>query len=826
MILRERRLLGLFAALTLFGAMGVARFVHLDPDVGSLLPSAGEGAQLRRYLAAFGGGDPGLILVRGDDREAVAARATTIADAARSSPEVASVLASGDDLAARTGPLATGNWLLLATEDERRSLDALWEPEALRARLAGTRALLLAPGSSAAKHTLAADPLRLGEALAKLRAARWPRSATAGSSLVTEDGLARLVVVTPRGNAFRSVDANGFTRELDRLAQLGHVDNAKTSTAFTGGHAVSSASEALIKSDLMRSSALALLLATLVFLLLFRSPLVLAAVLPPLLAGTLLTTLVSLFFPRGLSAVAVGFSSVVLGVGADSGVHLYAATLGALRDGFRVDEAPAEARRRVGRPVMLAAISAGGAFLCLALSSVDALRQLGALAAAGEVVTALYLLAITPLLAAWLEGRRRATAGSPDSAGAAVAEAGTIDRLPEAPRWLVEASQTRAMRRSAAVFATLAVVLVALGAGPRRDGPMVALQPTGLAPLVVYREIAETFQTETEAPTVVLVEGSTPEIARTRADEVFASLTAHASTVRAVDSLAAWSPSPTTIAQRCAGLAAATGLSPTARASRLEGALTEAGLSPKGFAKALDSLGYSASTCSTYADTSRTAEPADVARYVRDEAPGHALAVVSYLPTNGRPDAAKELLTATFPDAALTGIGTLEPSLGSALVRDLPRVGLAALAFVTVALFAVLRRKSHALIALAVIAAELATVLLAMRAFGVPLHIYDALVLPVLLGVTLDETLFVLRAADEAATHEEKIKAIQREAPLVATTALTTAAGFVALGVCRFEGLRHLGFVGAVGSALGLSFSLLAVPAWQAWSSTTDRSSN
>jgi uncharacterized protein len=805
-IVRERRLLWFFAALTVVGALVVARFVHLDPDIGSLLPSAGEGAHLRRYLQAFGGGDPGLVLVRGDERDAVEARATAIAEAARSSPEVASVLASGDDLAPRT----TGAWLLLATDDERRVLDRFWEPAALSARLAATRALLLAPGSSVAKHTLAADPLRLGEELARLRAKKWPKAATAGSSLVTPDGLARLVVVTPRGNAFRSVDATTFARELARLAATGRVDNAKTSAEVTGGHAVSAASEALIKSDLARSSALALLLSTAVFLLLFRSPRVLVAVLPPLLAGTLLTTLVSLFFARGLSAVAVGFSSVVLGVGADSGVHLYAATLSALREGCAPEQAPASARREVGKPVLLAAVSAGGAFLCLSLSSVEALRQLGALAAAGEVVTALYLLALTPVVATWLEQRRRRA--SPETA---------IAGLPLAPRWLVEASQRKSMRLITAFVALAAILAVVLGAGPRRDGPMVALRPSGLAPLAVYRDIAQAFHTETEAPTVVLVEGAGTEAARARADEVFVLLAAHPEVFRAVDALGTWSPSTTTLRTRCADLAAPAQLPPAQRRATLETALTEAGLAARGFSKSLDSLDFSSVTCPA-ADTSAGAL-AEASRYVRSEAPDRAVATVSFLAATGHEATARKLLADRFPDAHLTGIGTLEPSLSAALTRDLPRVGGAALLFVTVALFAVLRRKSHVAIALAVIGGELGTVLLAMRVFGIPLHVYDALVLPVLLGVTLDETLFVLRAADEATSPEAKIDAIRREAPLVATTALTTAAGFVALGICRFEGLRHLGFVGAVGSALGLSFSLLAVPAWQAWSSSSPR---
>ncbi len=47
----------------------------------------------------------------------------------------------------------------------------------------------------------------------------------------------------------------------------------------------------------------------------------------------------------------------------------------------------------------------------------------------------------------------------------------------------------------------------------------------------------------------------------------------------------------------------------------------------------------------------------------------------------------------------------------------------------------------------------------------------------------------------------------------MAATALTTAAGFGALGFCDFDGLRDLGWVGALGSTVGLAVALVVVPA-------------
>src|SRR5206468_2966313 len=114
--------------------------------------------------------------------------------------------------------------------------------------------------------------------------------------------------------------------------------------------------------DLARSGALALALASAAFVLIFGRARALAAVMPPLVLGTLWTAGLAAALPGGLSAIAVAFTSVVVGVGVDTGVHVYAALLDARRGGLAPAEAAREARRRTTRPVMMAAITAAAAF--------------------------------------------------------------------------------------------------------------------------------------------------------------------------------------------------------------------------------------------------------------------------------------------------------------------------------------------------------------------------------------------------------------------------------------------------------------------------------
>src|SRR5207247_2068094 len=94
---------------------------------------------------------------------------------------------------------------------------------------------------------------------------------------------------------------------------------------------------------------------------------------------------------------------IVLGVGMDTGVHLYDRVLVERRAGYPAHEAAARAVKALGGPVLTAAVTASAAFASLCFSELRALRQLGILAAAGETLTAIAIVVLTPVLATLLE---------------------------------------------------------------------------------------------------------------------------------------------------------------------------------------------------------------------------------------------------------------------------------------------------------------------------------------------------------------------------------------------------------------------------------------
>jgi hypothetical protein len=784
----------LVAVVTLAAAwVSVAR-LSLSGDLTSLFPDRGDAAALGRFTRAFGGGDVATVLVRGDSPDEVRAAADEIAAALAKSPHVVRVAARVNLAGRSLDP--TLAWAYAGPRARARLEEAL-TPEGMRRRLDETRELLLAPGAGAAEDWLARDPLRLAQI-------PWESRGELAAGLVASDdgsfsadgGKARLVVAQPRGSAFDSAAAAAFVDDADEAMARATRDHPGTRAGLSGGHAIARATEQMIRRDLEVSGTLSLVLASIVFAVLFRRTRALVAVLPPLVVGTVWTTgLVAIASP-GLTAISIGFMAVVVGVGVDTGVHVYAALLDARRAGLTGHAAAVEARARTWKPTLLAALAAGLAFGSLGWSELGALRQLGVLCAFGEVLTAIAILVMTPDLGALLE--RGATLPAPLR-----------------PSWLrgVEwITRTRAGAWGALGAAVVVVGAVAIAGWPSAGDAVVALRPHGLTPLAVQDEIYAVFGGE-RGQWVVLAIDPDAEHAAARGDRIAEALDRLEldGAIEGYDALTSFAPAPET---QVARLTRRDALDLPALAPRLQAALADRGFDVAACEPALDAFRHPSWHVAPLADPS--GDLGWIAARHRTVDHGDTI-VALYVRPRGGADAerAEQAIRAVDPGAVITGYAHLEVSLKHALARDLPRVALSALVLVAITLRAALGRARDVALAILTVVVELALVGLLMRAFHLRWHVYDALVLPVLIGITIDEAMFLLHAARESGGGGADVvrATLEAQGPLVACTALTTAAGFAALVACRFDGLADLGAVGALGSVAGLVCAMVLVPA-------------
>lgn len=781
------------ALITLLALLALSFRFRLAPNVESLLPEHGESASLQRYVRGFGGGDLAVIMVRSPDPEESALVASIVAKELSQKPSVR-VAADRIDASRSLDPMLAFRH---ADARAREKLAQTLTPEGMRARLAETRAMLLAPGSGAAAEVIAEDPLRLAQIVFEGSDIGAGVRTQADGAFASDDGRMHLVLAAPKGQALRGKDAKAFVDDAESVLEPLRKSHPQMDLGITGGHAIAAATEVMLTADLSISGTLAMVLASAVFALIFRRSRALLAVMPPLVLGTVWTAGFASLLPGGLSAIAVAFMSVVVGVGVDTGVHVYAALLAARRDGFSPEQSARIARKKTMRAVLVAASAAAFAFGSLALSDIKAVRQLGLLCAAGELFTAVAIILLTPAIGARLER------GTPPAA--------RPSRWTKAIFWL---TQTRLRAACIVLIALLPILIIASGHGPELSEAIVAIRPQKLQPLVVQKQIFEAFGGK-QGQWVVLVADSTRDKARARSDRIAEVLASMKEEVEAVDALCALAPAPDTQKARFAQRDA---LNLPAKADLLEQSLKETGFAPSRFEHALSGMRNPSSQMLELDEIQKGAASILVSRYLGEDQ-GEQLVALYVRPSDakGSIERVAQAIQNTDPQAMLTGYSRLESSLRQNLRRDIPRIGIAALILVFLALSASLRSARDIIIALLVVTSEIAAVLLLIKLFQIPLHAYDALVIPVLLGITVDEAMFLLHRAREMPKGQDNLNALiadtlRLEGPPIAATALTTAAGFFALVFCDFDGLRDLGMVGALGSSVGLIMALLVVP--------------
>ena len=780
---------------SVLAAYAISSHLRLDPNVASLLPEKGESAALRRYLRAFGGSDLAMVLVRAKDPESP----TAISEVEEVAGELAERLGAlkvvrvASDRVESSGQLDPMlAWRHGDAETRKRLADAVTR-DGMRRRLKVSRAILSVTIGGAANERIQNDPLRLGQLLYEGRVGSGFRTQADGS-FANDEGTARLVLVFPKGQALRGADAKAFVYEARAVIAQVQAGHPSVDVGLTGGHAIAEATESMLTRDLTLSGTLSMLLASLAFVLTFRRTRALLAVMPPLVLGTLWTAGIAATFPSGLSAIAVAFMSVVIGVGVDTGVHVYAALLEARREGLAPADAARRARQRTQRPVLVAAATAGVAFGALALSEIGAVRQLGILCAGGEILTAIAIVVVTPEIGALLER------GDPPP-----------ERPPRWPRLVSWMTQSRGRAALIGVLAFVPIGALALGYGPPIADAIIAVRPSGLEPLKVQQQVYDAFGGRA-GQWVIMVADEDREKARLRADRIAQRLGQMEGDVEAVDALTVLAPAPETQRRRLADRDA---LDMPARADDLEDALEDLEFNVGRFDKAIEGMRTPSSELVDLDELRAGAAEIMVRRYLGEDDGQHIVVVYALVAKDGE-DAVEQAIHEVDPEAMVTGYSRLDRALRASLKRDMPRIGLVAGLLVLVALILALRRPRDVGLAAMVVVVELAAVLALVRVFDVPLHAYDALVLPVLLGITVDEGMFLLyRARRERAAGIDRVigETLRHEGPPVVTTALTTAAGFGGLILCDFDGLRHLGMVGAIGSIMGLVVAVLLVPA-------------
>lgn len=365
-----------------------------DSEILNLLPSGTPSVEgLKIYNSRFNSARELAFLIETPDE----ALASEFVEALRRQPWVLRVLdlpPTDSPEGRQTLPDLIGPLVLGQSEDEfERTLTHL-EPDQISTRIARL-ASRVAAGSPLARLELQNDPLGIVAPIAAAIASKL--SVNEAFDLVTGD--TRLVpVITSQpdltADSCRQLmsDVHAFMESFREHAGLNPMP-----ISVTGRSAYVDEISQSMQRDIATTSLASLLAVTLLFWLSFRSLLPLIGSVLILATACLISLAAgSLLFDK-LNVVAMGFCSILVGLGDDFSLLLYQRYLGARAAGHGREIAIRDAISVSAPGILWVAASTGLGFAALVLSGSAAFGQLGILIAIGVLTSAIGMICLMPL---------------------------------------------------------------------------------------------------------------------------------------------------------------------------------------------------------------------------------------------------------------------------------------------------------------------------------------------------------------------------------------------------------------------------------------------
>jgi 1-acyl-sn-glycerol-3-phosphate acyltransferase len=277
------------------------------------------------------------------------------------------------------------------------ALDKKLETNSVRTFLTDCRRKLAGPEGMVLKDVVAADPVGMS---ALVISKVVPLQTGFGDAhvedgrLTSSDGRHVLLMAEPKFPSADSKQSAVLVAEMLRVAREIENDFPGVHVAITGGHRMSLDNATLLRRDATRCMVLAISAMFILCFIAYRRRWLAAVTFLPSLFGTLVAGAVLALWNEHISAIAVGFASMAIGITVDYGIYVV----------YHLDNAATDrnsAGKIVGRlvlPTFIGAMTIIAAFIVLTTSPMQGYQQLGVFGAVGVLMSAAFALLVLPLI--------------------------------------------------------------------------------------------------------------------------------------------------------------------------------------------------------------------------------------------------------------------------------------------------------------------------------------------------------------------------------------------------------------------------------------------
>jgi len=291
----------------------------------------------------------------------------------------------------------TGALPNLFTDEDAKLLAPKLETNFVRAFLTERRRKLAGPEGMVLKDVVAADPVGMSalviQKVVPLQTGFGDAHVEDGR-LTSSDGRHVLLMAEPKFASSDSIQSAALVKEMLHAARETEKDFPGTHVAITGGHRMAQDNAALLRGDGTRCMVLALSAMFILCFTAYRRRWLAVVTFLPSLFGTLIAGTVLVLWTDHVSAIAVGFASMAIGITVDYGIYVV----------YHLDNAASDrhtAGKIVGRlvlPTAIGALTIIAAFTVLATSPMEGYQQLGIFGAVGVLMAASFAVLVLPLL--------------------------------------------------------------------------------------------------------------------------------------------------------------------------------------------------------------------------------------------------------------------------------------------------------------------------------------------------------------------------------------------------------------------------------------------
>jgi len=578
---------------------------------------------------------------------------------------------------------------------------------------------------------------------------------------------------------------------------------------FGGNYAVALEENRLILDDARRNLTISLVAVSLLYWLCYRRFAALLYSSLPLMVGQAMTLALAFVFLGELNAASASFTALLMGLGTDFTIVMYARYIEERQAGRSIAHATEAMVGETGLGVFTGVITSAGTFFAMCFSRFKGLDDLGFLIGGGILLCGVAILFLMPAMITWNEGVRKRKVDS-------------VKKLHLQSFLLEHLIPISARHR----WPVMAVVAVLTGVGAwlatqlEFDHGLNALRSDRSAALQVQNDITDRFGASLSYM-MAISRGATLDEAVARAEQVEQRLQpfVESGIVGSYDSILTYLPGADEQARIIEAVRADREASfdpGRIRTAFLE-ALDENGFRTEPFARHLEQMEafLTPERPITLADLEQQGLGRLVDRYVHRD--GGEVRIVTYLyPTAPEwkkvpPPGLEDRLSAGDDNIVVTGTNVVGVELKNIFYVDIFRSIAAGMVLVFLLLLADFRSVKLSMIAMAQLVTGVIMMLGAMKLADVHLNYVNAFVATMILGVGIDYSIHLIHRMH--LTRGAIEPGLLETGKAVAIAALTNMAGFGTLTLGNYPALKSFGFVALLGSITCLFTSLTLVPA-------------